>query len=197
MFPGGRCKKEAVFVYSTLRGDVLLPCANLVSSDCSLISWTFFKVGQVRLTQEVSGGQVRVDSDKFSRMSITSNCSLHLRDLRVDDAGSYVCLDNGNAISDIYVSLLTITSFSTITELQPGGNLTLNCILFTYYDAGSCKSYSSVFNLSFTAEDSTVLPNDNRFSVIFLSTVTATFELCWVKIRFEENYFFSWLVFQQ
>ncbi|XP_040903278.1 uncharacterized protein LOC121187860 isoform X2 [Toxotes jaculatrix] len=163
------CKKQAVFVYSRLGGAVLLPCSDLVSPDCSLISWTFWspgKGGQVQYTQEVSRGQVSTDSDKSSRMSVTSNCSLHLRDLRVSDAGSYVCLKNGKSITDVYLSLLTISALSKITDLQPGGNLILSCILLTYYDAGSCKSYSSVFSLSWATEDGSVLPGESRYELI-------------------------------
>lgn len=164
VFPGVSGKKDSVFVYSRLGGDTLLPCTGLPSNpNCSLTSWTFFR--GVRYTEEVSRGKVRKDSDKSSRLSITSNCSLTLRDLRIDDAGSYVCLQSGISLTDIYLSILTITSLSTITDLQPGGNLTLNCILFTYYDAGSCRSYSSMFNLSWAAADGTMLqPEDNRCS---------------------------------
>lgn len=177
VFSGIRCEKDTVFVYSRLGGDTFLPCTKLVSPDCSLISWTFYKSGGL-FSLEVSGGQVSADSDKSRRMSITPNCSLVLRDLRANDAGSYVCLKEGKTLTNIYLSLLSITSNSIITYLQPGGNLTLNCILFTYYDAGTCKSYSSVFNLSWVAEDGTVLPKDSRFSVFchFLSMVMATVE---------------------
>ncbi|XP_073346263.1 uncharacterized protein [Pagrus major] len=173
---GVMCKKDSVFVYSRLGGDTLLPCAGLVSNpDCSLVSWTFFKGGQVRFTEEVSRGKVRMDSDKSSRLSVTSNCSLTLRDLRVDDAGSYVCLQDGKSVTDVYLSLLTITSQSTITDLQPGGNLALNCVLFTYYDAGSCRSYSSVFNLSWAAADGTTLqPEDSRYELIGRSRCNIT-----------------------
>lgn len=169
VFPGLSVKKQSVFVYSRLGGVTLLPCTGLPSNpDCSLISWTFFKGGHVRYTEEVSGGEVRMDSDKSSRLSITSNCSLTIRDLRVDDAGSYVCLQGVNSVTDVYLSILTITSQSTISDLQPGGNLTLNCILFTYYDVGSCRSYSSMFNLSWAAADGTLLqPEDNRCSDYF------------------------------
>ncbi|XP_045928693.1 uncharacterized protein LOC123985285 [Micropterus dolomieu] len=166
LLTGVMCVKNAVFVYSKLGGDALLPCNDLVSRDCSLISWTFYKGGEVRYTEEVSGGKVRADSDKSSRLSITSNCSLSLRDLRVDDAGSYLCLWDGKRLTDVYLSLLTITSLSTITDLQPGGHLTLSCILFTYYDAGSCRKYSSMFNLSWVAEDGSVLPKDSRDELI-------------------------------
>uniref|UniRef100_A0A669BSJ2 Ig-like domain-containing protein n=1 Tax=Oreochromis niloticus TaxID=8128 RepID=A0A669BSJ2_ORENI len=134
------CKKN-VFMYSTVGGDALLPC--MASSDCSAISWTFFNKGtDVRFVHEVVNGKVTADSDKSSRMTFTSNCSISLRNLRVRDAGSYVCLKNDQPVTDVYLSLLTISSFSTFTDLQPGGILTLTCIFFTYYDAGSCKSYS-------------------------------------------------------
>ncbi|XP_035536067.1 uncharacterized protein LOC118341799 [Morone saxatilis] len=164
LLTGVRCKKDAEFVYSRLGHSTLLPCTKLVSSDCSLISWTFYKGGQVLYTL-VSDGQLNADSDKASRMSITSNCFLSISDLRVEDAGSYVCLKRGNAITDVYLSLLTITSLSTITNLQPRGNLTLNCVLFTFYDAGSCK-YSSGFNLSWANENGTMLLKDSRYELI-------------------------------
>ncbi|XP_031160370.1 uncharacterized protein LOC116053400 [Sander lucioperca] len=183
LLPGVRCK-EAVFVYSRLGGDALLPCVNQVSSDCSQISWTFYKGGLVRYTEEVSGGRVSADSDKAGRMSIEPNCSLSLRGLIVEDAGSYVCQQHGKAIADVYLSLLTITSVSTITDLQPGGNLTLSCILFTYYDVGSCKSYSSTFNLSWVAEDGTMLPKDTRSEQIILTRCKIMLA---IKLRREDN----------
>lgn len=172
LLAGVRCSKDSVFVYSRLGGSALLPCTNLVSSDCSLVYWTFYKGGD-RYIEEVSAGQVRLGSDKSSRMSITSNCSLHLRDLRVDDVGSYSCLSKTKGVTDVYLSLITITSLSKLTDLQPGGNLSLSCILFTYYDAGSCKSYSSVFTLSWMAEDGTGLTSNSRLSVFSYSSVSS------------------------
>lgn len=158
-----------MFVYSRIGGNIVLPCTNLVSSDCSFISWTFYKDGQVLNTKEVSGGKVNQDSAKSSRMSVTSGCALSLRDLKVDDAGSFICHEHEKPVFVVYVSLLTITSPSTITDLQPGGNLTLNCILFTYYDVGSCKSYSkNVFNLSWAAEDGSQLTKNSRLTVFSL-----------------------------
>ncbi|XP_029026686.1 uncharacterized protein LOC114867818 isoform X2 [Betta splendens] len=161
---GVKCDRDAVFVYSRLRGSALLPCTARLHSDCSLISWTFYKGGD-RNINEVIGGQVS-DSARSSRLSVTSNCSLHLHDLRVDDAGSYVCWRQSHSIANVYLSLLTITSPSTLTDLQPGGNLSLSCVLFTYYDAGGCKSYSSAFSLSWMDEDGTPLPTDGRYEIV-------------------------------
>ncbi|XP_037631684.1 uncharacterized protein LOC119491612 [Sebastes umbrosus] len=179
-----RCEKDAVFVYSRLGGETLLPCFKPESEDCSSITWTFYKSGQVRYTEEVIEGQVRADSDKSSRMSVKPNCSITLRDLIVADTGSYVCLKHGKPITDVYLSLLTITSISTITDLQPGGNLTLSCILFTYYDIGSCKAYYSNFNLSWVAEDGATLPRDTRYEQIFRARCNITLV---IKLQMEDN----------
>ncbi|KAF3693366.1 hypothetical protein EXN66_Car009042 [Channa argus] len=176
--------KNSVFVYNTLGGSAILPCTNLVSQDCSLISWTFYKGGKVRYRDVVTNGQVRADSDTYSRLSLTSNCSLYLRDLRIDDAASYVCKKQKDSITDVYLSLLTITSPSQITDLQPGGNLSLSCILSTYYDAGSCKSYSSVFNLSWVAEDGTTLPTDSRYEMTAQHRCNITLV---IKLQKEDN----------
>ncbi|XP_027136096.1 uncharacterized protein LOC113746045 isoform X1 [Larimichthys crocea] len=162
LLTGVRCEKEAVFLYHRLGEDAVLPCTKLSSSNCSLVTWTSYKGGTVEYTEEVSRGKVKADSDKATRMSLTSSCDLSLRDLRESDANSYACLSQEGINTEVYLSVLTITSPSTITDLQPGRNLTLNCVLFTFYDAGNCKSFSSSFNLGWVAEDGSRLHKDSR-----------------------------------
>ncbi|XP_027900356.1 uncharacterized protein LOC114161335 [Xiphophorus couchianus] len=157
---GVRSVKDSVFVYSRIGDAALLPCTRPISAGCSSITWTFFRGGLVRYSEEVTGGRVNRDSDKSSRTTVTSNCSLVLSDLTVGDAGSYVCLESKEAVTDVYLSLLSVRSGSPITELRPGGNLFLTCILFTYYDAGSCKPYSNVFRVNWLNEDGEQLPRD-------------------------------------
>ncbi|XP_041850946.1 uncharacterized protein LOC121646141 [Melanotaenia boesemani] len=183
---GVRCGKDSVFVYSTLRGEALLPCTDLGgATDCSTIDWTFFKGGQVQYKVEVRGGQVSTDSDKASRITVTSNCSIIISDLIVEDAASYVCKRDGHAITNVYLSLLNISSPSTITELRPGGKLVLSCTLFTYYDAGSCKSYSSgVFSVRWRQEDGTEMPNEERYSLIQNTPCNITLV---THLRMEDN----------
>ncbi|XP_068572741.1 uncharacterized protein [Cebidichthys violaceus] len=159
-----RCSTDAVFLYSSIGGDALLPCLSPASLNCSFISWTFYRDGEH--TEEVSGGRVRADSDKSSRLSVTPNCSLALRSLDAGDAGSYVCLQHGQSIAAVYVSVLTITSPSTVTELQPGGRLALSCTLFTYYDAVLCRRPTTEFSLSWAAEDGALLRNHTRQELI-------------------------------
>ncbi|XP_029964221.1 uncharacterized protein LOC115400474 isoform X2 [Salarias fasciatus] len=160
---GVRSVNDSVFVYGSLGGHALLPCSGLSSAHCSSVSWTFYKGGRVRFSEEVSGGRVRADSDKSNRTSIMADCSLSLRRLRVEDAGSYVCLERREAVTDVYLSLLTVASPSSVMELRPGGRLVLSCILHTYYDPGSCRAYSSsLFHLSWRAEDGGELRGDRH-----------------------------------
>ncbi|XP_068173656.1 uncharacterized protein [Antennarius striatus] len=164
LLTGVACVEE-VFMYTRLGDGIVIPCAKLVSSDCSFISWFFYRSKGIQYTQLVNRGLVKAGSDKASRLSVTTNCSISLRQLQVNDAGSYVCKRDKEYFGDIYLSLLSITSPSTVTDLQPGGNLSLNCILYTYYDAGSCK-YSSMLKLSWMDEDGMVLQTGSRYQLI-------------------------------
>ncbi|CAF94965.1 unnamed protein product [Tetraodon nigroviridis] len=170
---GMKCGGDAALVYGRVGGRLLLPCANLLLSDCSSISWTFFGSGGSWNSVEIRQGPAEAGSQVSKRISLTSNCSLSLRDLQEDDAGSYTCSRDGHALVDHHLSLLTITSLSAITSLQPGGNLSLSCVLLTYYDAGNCRS-QSVFNLSWVSGDGTSLPSDNRTRLVDNSRCSVT-----------------------
>ncbi|KAG7479332.1 hypothetical protein JOB18_023260 [Solea senegalensis] len=178
------CKNNAAFVYSRIGGDILLPCSNLKASNCSLISWSFYGGVQVRFTYEVRGGQMRADTDKANRLSVTSNCSLLLHDLRLDDIGTYRCLWQEEPVCDVYLSLLTITAFSKITDLHPGGNLILSCHISTFFDLGSCRSYSNEFRLSWVMENGTELPTESRYELIAPTRCNITLV---TKLQREDN----------
>lgn len=167
---GVKCKEDAVFVYSRIGGDLLLPCSGLLLPDCSTspVSWTFFRSSGSFHPEEIGRDLTEAGSHGAGRVSITWNCSVSLRGLQAEDAGSYACLRNRSSVVTFYLSLLTITSPSTITSLQPGGQLSLSCVLFTYFDAGNCRSYS-MFNLSWVSGDGATLPTDNRSTNSFPS----------------------------
>ncbi|CAJ1066327.1 uncharacterized protein LOC117825155 [Xyrichtys novacula] len=159
--------KGAVFVYSTIGGQALLPCNNLDITDCSSTTWSFFYKGEgVQHLVDISKGKVMKDSKRLNRTSILSNCSLILHDINPRDAGSYTCLWGRNATSNIYLTVLSITSSSSITNLQLGGNLSLSCLLYTYFDAGSCRSYSNTFELRWITEEGMELPEDSRYKLV-------------------------------
>ncbi|XP_037327693.1 uncharacterized protein LOC119217826 [Pungitius pungitius] len=171
-------------LYSKLGGDVLLPCFSPVPLNCSSISWTFYQGGRVEFAVLVREGGVRADSDKSIRLTLASNCSLAVRDLVVDDAGSYHCMEHQQSITAVYLSLLAITSSSTVTELQPGGRLALSCTVFTYYDTGLCAGRSEAFNITWAAEDGVTLRNDTRQELIFSTSCSLTLV---TKLRREDH----------
>uniref|UniRef100_A0AAQ4NWS9 Ig-like domain-containing protein n=2 Tax=Gasterosteus aculeatus aculeatus TaxID=481459 RepID=A0AAQ4NWS9_GASAC len=179
-----RCSRGAVLLYSRLGGDALLPCYSPVPLDCSSITWTFYQGGRVRFTEEVREGRVSAVSDKSSRLTLASNCSLAVRDLVVDDAGSYHCKTHQQSITAVYLSLLAITSSSTVTELQPGGRIALSCTVFTYYDTGLCAGRPAPFDLTWASEDGVTLRNGTRQELIFSTRCSLTLV---TKLRREDN----------
>lgn len=97
---------------------------------------------------KVSEDTVRAEADNLSQMSITSNYSISLRVLRVNEARSYVCRKDGNTINKIYLSLAKITSLSIIISLQLGGKLILICILFIYPECSVSAGWPKMIVLS-------------------------------------------------
>ncbi|KAF6732068.1 hypothetical protein FQA47_010883 [Oryzias melastigma] len=174
---GVRSDKNTVFVYKTVGEDALLLCS-IASSDCSSITWTFFRSGQVRFSKEVINGQVNRTSDKANRMTVAPNCSLVLRDLVLADVGSYVCLKHEKDITTVYLSILAISSPSNIKEVKPGGTVVLSCILSSFYEAGHCRQYSGGgFKLRWVAEDGTEPTNHSRHQLTKRSYCNATLVL--------------------
>ncbi|XP_029923699.1 uncharacterized protein LOC115370700 [Myripristis murdjan] len=187
LLPGVGGAEHTLFHYAPVGDDVTLPCGDVPRRDCSSVSWSFYKGGDVRYTQEVLRGTVSEKSDKASRLSVSSNCSLRVRDLRAGDAGSYLCDQHGDGGTQInvYLSLLSISSPSRVTDLTPGGNLVLSCFLFSYYNAGMCKGYSSLgFSLSWLDEDGAALQNNSRYELIQGSSCNVTLA---VRLQQEDN----------
>ncbi|XP_008307705.2 uncharacterized protein LOC103378310 [Cynoglossus semilaevis] len=156
------CERDAVFIFSAVGSDVLLPCSPPEGPGCSQVSWTFFG-GRIH-SYEVRDGQL--SGKKASRMSLLSNCSLVFRDLMLEDVGTYTCLTKTKSTSNVFLSLLSMTSVSQISELRPSGTLVLSCVLFTYYDAGNCaRNHSRNFRLYWAMEDGAELPADDRYKL--------------------------------
>uniref|UniRef100_A0A3P9HNF7 Ig-like domain-containing protein n=1 Tax=Oryzias latipes TaxID=8090 RepID=A0A3P9HNF7_ORYLA len=181
---GVRSDDNTVFVYSKVGDEALLLCS-IASSDCSSITWTFFRSGQVRFSKEVIQGQVNRSSEKASRLTVASNCSLILRDLALGDVGSYVCLEHERDVTTVYLSILAISSPSNIMELRPGGTVVLSCILSSYYDAGNCRQYSGgSFKLRWLAEEGTEMDNHSRHQLTERTHCNATLVL---NLQKEDN----------
>ncbi|XP_069054262.1 exocyst complex component 5-like [Lepisosteus oculatus] len=133
---------DTVF-FSTVGGSVTLPCRGVIRTDCSTTTWLFSSRPQRTAVELVTLG--RIGDQKPGRVSLGSDCSLHVHTLSTQDTGLYTCQQFVNdqqqgQDSPVYLSLLTI-QVSPGAELRTGSTVTLHCLLDTYRGPALCFSY--------------------------------------------------------
>uniref|UniRef100_A0A4W5Q3H3 Ig-like domain-containing protein n=1 Tax=Hucho hucho TaxID=62062 RepID=A0A4W5Q3H3_9TELE len=69
--------------------DVSLPCNNVVYPNCSSTVWNYNRAGSTVTIEVVALGKIK--DDKTERLSLGSDCSLHVSNVRAEDAGRYTC----------------------------------------------------------------------------------------------------------
>uniref|UniRef100_A0A673VZK6 Uncharacterized LOC115167876 n=1 Tax=Salmo trutta TaxID=8032 RepID=A0A673VZK6_SALTR len=165
--------------------DVSLRCDNVVNSDCSLIMWLHTRDSFPNAIQEVSNGKVRVNSKRAEKLSVDTDCSLHVHNVTAEDAGLYTCriLKHQTAFhtdTDTYLSVLTISLSTLLTYLKPDRPVTIRCSLHTYDGPGICKSFiNSKVNLNWVDETGRKLQGDSRYQLTGPRcdiTLTVTFQ---------------------
>ncbi|CAB1339974.1 unnamed protein product, partial [Coregonus sp. 'balchen'] len=79
-------------MFSRVGDDVSLLCTNVVYPNCSSTTWIYSKTVSDVNIEEVEFGKIRVDKTKrVERLSLGSDCSLNVSDVRDEDAGIYTC----------------------------------------------------------------------------------------------------------
>ena len=73
-------------------GDATLPCRNVVYPNCSSTTWLRSSSGRA-VVGLVTLGKIDTDvaTHRAKRLSLVSNCSLHITDVTTEDAGLYAC----------------------------------------------------------------------------------------------------------
>ncbi|XP_066580859.1 uncharacterized protein LOC136772070 [Amia ocellicauda] len=138
-----------VAVFSTVGGSASLRCETVIYTDCSSTVWNFNSGSQT--TVELVGlGKVKNDSaERAGRLSLGSDCSLHIDRLHTQDTGHYYCQQfikgpGGDQKQGgdyrVYLALL-ISKFDVPpeTELKAGSTVTLRCLLHTGHGPGVCS----------------------------------------------------------
>ncbi|KAJ8009451.1 hypothetical protein DPEC_G00089020 [Dallia pectoralis] len=135
--------------YSSVGDNVILPCRNVVNQvNCSSTTWTYNRAGTKLTMEEVQLGKIKKGNppNRADRLSLGSDCSLHVSEVRAEDAGLYTCqqfLTEGGGQDGVdeavYLSVLNISSSTPVTELKPGETVTIKCSLHTY--DGKCNSH--------------------------------------------------------
>uniref|UniRef100_A0A673W5S5 Ig-like domain-containing protein n=1 Tax=Salmo trutta TaxID=8032 RepID=A0A673W5S5_SALTR len=83
---------ETLSMFSRVGDDVSLPCNNVVYPNCSSTIWIYNSVGSTVTVEEVVLGKIKVEkTERADRLSLGSDCSLHVSDVRAEDAGVYTC----------------------------------------------------------------------------------------------------------
>lgn len=89
--------------------DAILPCrANSSYSSCSDVNWVYSRDVDAAVELQVRRGKVDQSSARASRLSLSSNCSLLIRNINDKDAGEYTCWfkDKDEFDADIYLAIL-------------------------------------------------------------------------------------------
>ncbi|XP_042156849.1 uncharacterized protein LOC112217852 isoform X6 [Oncorhynchus tshawytscha] len=161
-------------MFSRVGDDVSLPCNNVIYPNCSSTVWIYNRDGSTGTIEVVTLGKIKVDQTE--RLSLGSNCSLHVSDVRAEDAGLYICQQyltktgpqhGGDAPVDL--SVLTISSTTPVTDLKPNVNMTLQCSLLTYTQHETCRSR---FSLSWDPKTGTNAQDTQDSSCDITLTVT-------------------------
>ncbi|XP_036066491.1 uncharacterized protein LOC112158152 isoform X2 [Oryzias melastigma] len=133
-------------LYHRVGDDVILSCRDeSSSSSCSDVNWLYTKDPSSELRTEVQNGKVVQSSVGASRLSVSSNCSLFIRNITDEDVGGYICqLKNKN---DAHLVLNTLSISSDLPEVHPreNGSVTLLCSLNRYDKRIPCKENSIIW----------------------------------------------------
>ncbi|XP_038838078.1 uncharacterized protein LOC120035383 [Salvelinus namaycush] len=114
---------ETLSMFSIVGDDVSLPCNNVVNPDCSSTIWTYNRDASTGTIEEVAYGKIKVEmTERADRLSLGSDCSLHVSDVRAEDAGLYTCrqflTETGPPQGeDAHVLLSVLTSTSNVVKL--------------------------------------------------------------------------------
>ncbi|XP_071268295.1 uncharacterized protein [Salvelinus alpinus] len=164
-------------MFSREGDDVSLPCNNVVNPDCSSTTWLCNRDASTGTIGEVEFGKIKVEkTERADRLSVGSDCSLRVSDVRAEDAGLYTCqqylTETGPPHGEdapVLLSVLTISSTPPVTDLKPYVDMTLRCSLLTFMGH---ERYNSGVSLSWVPETGTNVQVTQRSPCDITLTVT-------------------------
>ncbi|RVE55906.1 hypothetical protein OJAV_G00230940 [Oryzias javanicus] len=135
-------------LYHRVGENVLLPCRDKSSSSsCSDVTWLYQKDTSAELVKEVRNGKVVQSLFRASRLNVSSDCSLLIRNIIHEDAGYFVCRfgEDNEFDNNVYLNILSISTDPP--EVHPRGNedITLRCSLNRFDKTKSCEQNSIIW----------------------------------------------------
>ncbi|KAK2917075.1 hypothetical protein Q8A67_001449 [Cirrhinus molitorella] len=119
--------------------NVHLPCNNALP-DCKSTTWIYensiYHSAAVKL---FARGIKKKNTEIHKRLSLGSDCSLSIKNVKKVDFGLYSCQQyvNGQKLrtdASVYLNVLQVSSSSSQTEISAGSSVTLSCQLYPYAD---------------------------------------------------------------
>ncbi|XP_069028651.1 uncharacterized protein [Embiotoca jacksoni] len=122
----------------TIKGhDVTLPCENVIPGqhNCDITDWLFVNSNSRSAVELIKLGQIGLNvGSKSDRLSVTSNCSLVIKNVTDEDVGFYTCRKyiprQKETDFDINLSVVKIIHY------EVDETVTLDCSVLTY---GQCR----------------------------------------------------------
>ncbi|XP_014825383.1 PREDICTED: uncharacterized protein LOC106905214 isoform X4 [Poecilia mexicana] len=119
-------QQRAFFTVKTGDG-VTLPCRNKGQEklNCDRITWTFSQPGNRTVSWFEQGDFTEEANAKSGRLSVTADCSLVMKNVRVEDCGEYYCRQIPTTSPNLYmkVDLFVVT----MNEQRNNGKVTFTC----------------------------------------------------------------------
>uniref|UniRef100_A0A3P9AKZ9 Ig-like domain-containing protein n=1 Tax=Esox lucius TaxID=8010 RepID=A0A3P9AKZ9_ESOLU len=171
-------------LFTRVGDNVSLSCTNVVYPNCSSTTWNHHIKRLETTIEEVGHGKIKTNSERADRLKVGSDCSLHVRDVRAEDAGIYNCkqiLSNGSqhgGDAPVHLSVLTNSLSTPVTDTKPDRPVTLRCFLYTYDGPGNCsRGVTEHVSLLWLDETGNKLKKDSRHQVTQTSDCDITLTL--------------------
>uniref|UniRef100_A0A6Q2XUA9 Ig-like domain-containing protein n=1 Tax=Esox lucius TaxID=8010 RepID=A0A6Q2XUA9_ESOLU len=167
-------------LFTRVGDNVSLSCTNVVYQDCSSTTWNYHRTGLQSVIEEVGHGKIQTNSKRADRLKVGSDCSLHVSDVRAEDAGIYTCQQFLKVGGPQYESHAPV--HLSVLNSEP---VTLRCFLYTSDGPGICSSgVTEHVSLLWVDQAGNNLTKDSRHQVIQTSNCDITLT---VTLQKEDN----------
>ncbi|XP_069028430.1 uncharacterized protein [Embiotoca jacksoni] len=167
----------------TIKGhDVTLPCENVIPGqhNCDITDWLFDNSNNRPVVELIKLGQIGLNvGSKSDRLSVTSNCSLVIKNVTDEDVGVYTCrqLKPGQREKYFDINLSVVK----IIHYEVDETVTLFCYVLTY---GQCRYTVEWVNTSPDMKTSSYLCSTSvKFTTSHVDQKSEFYKLLKCKVR--------------